>query len=210
MRTIFLVLLTMVSFPSQATLIQLSEFMGVPSGSTTTASNAPYTAVIIPAEFGGFGVDIAGEFSPSPIQFSDTGPFERGIGAHPNSHIDFNLDAFRALGSFDTFMTTVGIDIAGGGDFEGLTFDVLGDGTLLASVIVQNISAGSTAFSVNVAGVTTLSLITQYAPFEPQTNWGAWADAKLNLQTVPEPTTLSLLSVGLIGFGLMRRRRLAA
>ena len=69
----FVVCITVIALAAsgqaQAAPVFLSDFLGVPSGSSATASNAPYTTVVSQAY--GFGVDVPGNFASNPIELSD-------------------------------------------------------------------------------------------------------------------------------------------
>ena len=108
--------------PTEAGTIFLGDYLGGSSGSAVTTSNSPYTSVLVPAGSGGFGVDTAGAFAGGAlIEFEDAGPFTKGIGAHPDSVSDFNLDPFRDLDRFHQFQAVIGIDPILGGS-EGARF----------------------------------------------------------------------------------------
>ncbi len=197
--------------PSQAAEIFLSDFMGIASGESTDESFAPFMTVNTNLR-GGFGADVPGPFASNQIQFTDTGPFAKGIGAHPANEITFHLDEFRALvGSFQSFSTVVGIDVpsAGGSNGAGALFEVFFDGNLVASHDIINKLSPSIAISLDLTGVSDLKLKTS-APRGLFTNHAAWADAKLTeftaVSAVPEPNTLWLVSFSLV-FLLRKKNR---
>ena len=194
---------------AMAASLFLSDYLGVPSGSFTTTSNAPYTTVIDQSH--GFGADSPGSFATSLIDFTDTTPFAKGIGAHPlqnaETRMDFNLGALRSDGlTFDTFLARVGIDQPTGGD-QGARFNVYLDGVLTQSVVIESVNAASVALEVALGGATTLGLGTErVGSFHG--NHAAWADARLAaVQPVPLPGAVVLFAPALFAFGLRRARR---
>lgn len=219
---VFLGVLTLRSV--DALPIYLSDYLGVSTKQATSSSFAPYMTVVEAAPFGGFAADTVGGWGvSSDIEFVDTGPFAKGIGAHPTttgdtaSWIDFHLDAFRSIESFDTFEAVVGIDIPSGGQ-DGAWFEVLLDGVSMLSQPVIDFSPESFAISVSVLeSHETLSLRTSRGDYGAITfghdgNHVAWADAKLTLsgtpgpEPVPEPATILLLISGLLMLGLIAYR----
>lgn len=147
----------------------------------TSSLPLPYATIVTLAEYGGFGIDVPGDFSSNKIQFKDAGPFENGIGAHPNSRIDFHLDVFRKLETFHTFKARVGIDDPSvpEDNLQGVRFKILLDNTPVHPPIkVSNVAAGSIPIEINVEQASTLSLITEYLGGINH-NHGAWADAQL-------------------------------
>lgn len=181
--------------------IVLSQYMGAPSGSATSSSNAPYTVVNTPAGFGGFGIDTAGSFSSgAQIDFVDSGPYQYGIGAHPQSSISFMLDAFRDIeAGIGTFAAVIGIDTASGG-FGGARFEVFVDGVEVFAHDVSDDNAGGTAVSIDFADdAQTLTLNTFYITVG--SNHAAWADARL---VVPAPAAAAPLMIAVFA---SRRRR---
>lgn len=189
--------------PAAAGPIFLSDFLGGASGTAVETSNAPFTNVITPAGSGGFGVDTLGAFSSGQlIAFDDTDPFQKGIGAHPDSIIEFNLDEFRSITSFGQFEAVIGIDPAFGG-LNGARFIVSVDDTEVFQLDIPFTDSGSTAITIALsAGASTLRLETQTIGVGGG-NHAAWADARL---VVPEPGTLLLLMTGAV---LTLRRRTA-
>lgn len=179
--------------------IVLSQYMGAPSGSATSSSYAPYTIVNNPAEYGGFGIDTAGAFAVgAQIEFTNHGPFQYGIGAHPNSSLSFVLDAFRGIENFDTFKAIIGIDTAshGGG---GATFEVFIDGNLVYTQGIASVTEGGTSIAIAIPDdAAMLTLNTTY--LNPGSNHAAWADARF----VPAPASTAILACAALAH---RRRR---
>lgn len=194
---------------AMAASLYLSDYLGVPSGSFVTTSNAPYTTVI--AHSHGFGADSPGSFAISSIDFADTAPFAKGIGAHPlenaETRIDFDLDALRGDGLiFDTFVAQVGIDQPTGGN-QGARFNVYLNGVLTQSVVVEFVGAASVALEVALGGATTLGLGTERIGFF-NGNHAAWADARLAaMQPVPLPGAAVLFVPAMFALGRRRARR---
>ena len=187
--------------PADAGPIFLSDFLGGASGSAVVASNPPYTTVITPAASGGFGVDTLGAFSLGErIGFTNMELFDKGIGAHPASSIEFNLDELRLIAPFAQFEAVIGISPAFEGQ-NGARFIVAVDGTQVFQLDVLSIDWGGTPITIPIPfDATTLRLETQRIT-DAGGNHAAWADAKL---AVPEPGTSLLLMTGVI---LMLRRR---
>ncbi len=187
--------------PADAGPIFLSDFLGGDSGTAISTSNAPFTTVITPAGSGGFGVDTLGAFSLGErIGFTNMELFDKGIGAHPVSSIEFHLDAFRPIGSFGQFEAVIGISPAFGGQ-NGARFIVAVDGTQVFQLDILSIDSGGTPITIPIPfDATTLRLETQRIT-DDGGNHAAWADAKL---TVPEPGTSPVLMTG--GILMLRRR----
>lgn len=194
--------------PAGAGPIFLSDFLGGASGTAVETSNAPYTTVITPASSGGFGVDTLGAFSSGQlIAFEDTDPFDKGIGAHPDSIIDFHLDEFRSsIGSFGQFEAVIGIDPAFGG-LHGARFIVAVESSNVFDEVfrldILFTDSGSTPITIALpTSATTLRLETHLGDSAGGGNHAAWADAKL---TVPEPGAFLLVMSGAV-LVLLRRR----
>ena len=196
-----LILSAAVVQPADAGPIFLSDFLGGASGTAVVASNPPYTTVITPAASGGFGIDTLGGFSSGQlIDFIGSDPYDKGIGAHPISSIEFNLTELRSIAPFAQFEAVIGISPAFGGQ-NGARFIVAVDGTQVFQLDVLSIDWGGTPITIPIPiDATTLRLETQRIT-DAGGNHAAWADAKL---AVPEPGTSLLLMTGVI---LMLRRR---
>lgn len=196
-----LILSAALAQPADAGPIFLSDFLGGDSGTAISTSNAPFMTVITPAASGGFGIDTLGGFSSGQlIDFLGSDPFDKGIGAHPVSSIEFHLDAFRPIGSFGQFEAVIGIspDFLGA---NGARFIVAIDDIEVFQVDVQSTQSGGTPITIPIPfDATTLRLETLRIT-DDGGNHAAWADAKL---TVPEPGTSLVLMTGVI---LMLRRR---
>lgn len=181
----------------EATPLYLSDYLGVASGSYTTVSYSPY--MTINQQCYAFGADRPGNYSTNKISFQDRGIFNKGIGAHSASSILFYLNPLRAIQSFSTFETIVGIDVSGG---YGTRFKIYLDGVLVENVVVSSVSAPSIYISVDVTNATTLSLVNEdYGPRGG--NHSAWADAKLT-GSVPEPANF-LLALVMVSFLLYKK-----
>lgn len=120
-------LLSCISAPSFASVIYLSDYLGVESGQATHESNNPYMNIAVSNNVG-ISADVPGTFD-SGIDFRDRGVFEKGIDMHvaPDrlSRIEFDLDAIRAgVMTFDTFSSFVGIDSSAGPYGNGAKFNV--------------------------------------------------------------------------------------
>ncbi len=199
-----LILCTLASSPAYAEDIILSEFLGGASGTAVTTPNPPFTNIVDLPDPDGFGVDTAGGFAGGQlIEFPDSGPFDNGIGAHPTSRIDFNLDEFRTLETFNTFTSIIGIDeVATSSQTQGVTFNVLLDEILVLTEDIPTSTSGSLSISIPIDNQSTLTLDTQYFGF-PNGNHGAWADAKLVNVESPESIPESSFLFGLLGLGIV-------
>lgn len=200
------VLCAVTAIPANAGPIFLSDYLGGATGTTVETSNTPFTTVIIPASSGGFGVNTLGGFSSGElIAFSDSGFFDKGIGAHPVSSIEFNLAELRNIDSFLQFEAVIGIGPAFGGQ-NGAQFIIAVDGAEMLRLGVPSIDTSGTAILVPVPiDATTLTLSTLEFG-SGGGNHAAWADAKL---TVPEPCTALLIVSGAVSLTARRRRRAA-
>ncbi len=187
----------------------LSDFLGVAPGTATSASNAPYTQVV--ASSYGFGADSPGNFDADQIDFVDTDPFAKGIGAHPPSEgetlIEFNLQALRADGFvFNTFLTQVGIDQPSGGN-SGARFNVYLDGLLVSFTDIANVNTASVALAIALGDADILGLGTQRLGIF-NGNHAGWGDARLEqLNAVPLPGAVWLLASAVVAVGTIGRRR---
>jgi hypothetical protein len=210
-------LLTCIGNSARASVVYLSDYMGIsPPGTLglTSTSFSPYMTVVQAPQYE-FGVNRIGNFGTGLVQFSDTGPFTRAIGAVPSPlvpevQIDFNLQAFRNDGlSFDTFFARVGIDPVAGGDrsavfsvqffnagnlFVTSTEQIIG-GVLFPSVeMVVPIPVTATTMRLETLGLGGFN-----------GNHAAWGDARL--APVPLPASLWLFGSAILGgLGFVRRR----
>ena len=189
--------------------LYLSDLLEAERGESTPDDNLPRDTVFY-VDFGtgaegGFGRDVAGFFAdesgvpqgwepvdPPGIKFHDSERYEQGIGAHPDSRIDFKLEAIRAqFGGVNEFSSVVGIDeltrTGGSGevfDAFGATFDVYLDDVMVGSYsVADGQSAPSLRVSVPLSvDDRVLSLRTQFFDLaEINTNHAAWAAAHLTL-----------------------------
>ena len=214
---------SLLSFNSSAAVINLSDYLGVPSGSTTYTGDGVYSNVVNPSSWG-FGADVAGSWvgDNDPFTFNTGGTettYLKGIGAHPtqtgSADLIFNLDAFRADGyELDSFTSVIGIDLHGGPYFgdpnNGANFSVFLDNVLVYTQDVAGTNAGSFAVDVGIDDIhSTLTLSTSMVGAW-NSNHAAWALAQLNgtATSVPEPSVIALFGAGLIGVGFSRRKRM--
>ncbi len=205
-------LLSCISAPTFASVIYLSDYLGVESGEVTYESNNPYMNIVV-SNNAGIGADVPGTFD-SGIDFRDRGAFEKGIGMHvaPDrlARIEFNLDTIRAgVMTFDTFSSFVGIDASAGPYGNGAKFNVYLDGVLADSKTVIRESLGSQYMELDVSTTSILGLELDIMGMDYWSNHTAWADAKITY-TVPEASLTMLFSLGLIslaGFGHISRKR---
>ncbi len=196
-----LILSAVVVEPADAGPIFLSDFPGGDSGTAVVASNPPYTTVITPAASGGFGVDTLGAYSSGErIGFINMELFDKGIGAHPVSSIELNLEELRPIAPFVQFEAVIGIGPTFGRQ-NGARFIVAIDDTQVLEFDVSSIDSGGTPITIPIPiDATTLRLETLRIT-DAGGNHAAWADAKL---AVPESGTSPVLMTG--GILMLRRR----
>jgi hypothetical protein len=162
----------------------LSDLMGSPSGTATCLDFPPFMIVTACSTYG-LGVNCPGNFAATPIQFSDAGPFARGIGMHPPPSgaaiVRFDLDAIRALNGREPLMLTtrVGIDIPSGGGANGAIFTMRIDDVMARMIAVPNGSA-SVPVELDTEAVRFIDLQTEHlGGFNA--NHAAFADVQLVL-----------------------------
>lgn len=194
--------------------IYLSDYLGVASGEVTSSSFAPYMTVVQAPTPYQFGADRPGNFATNLVSFSDAGPFDHAIGAHPNVsapevRLDFDLDAFRADGHvFDFFHSVVGIDAPSGGEL-GAVFNVYLDGALAETATVAGVGSSSIALVVPLGTASILGLETLRFGGS-RGNHAAWADAQLNAIPLPGAGWLMLAGIAALAGRVSRRGRRTA
>lgn len=206
-RTVFAACALAVASSAWADKLYLSDYLGVPSGGVATASNAPYFSIVTPSSYG-IGADRPGDFAANKIEFTGTGPLDKGIGIHSLAsgfaEITFDLLALAPAGQAVTsFSALAGIDLGSGG-FGRTEFQVLIDGVLKVDVIRAASDAPATLF-VDTTGATTLTLRTHSIAHAGAHS--AFGDASVLTSPVPEPGSLALLLGGGLILHLRLRRR---
>lgn len=169
-----------------ADVLYLSDYLGVPAGTSAFESNPPFTTVLGTQPQYGFGADCPGNWSGVSIRFLDTGVLAKGIGQHPlesgEKQIDFDLPALqqaagrRAL----AFRARLGVDSNGVITNNGGVFTVKVDGSVVATVATGGYLTPSQVIEIDVTGGTTLSLVTTRAG-NFNSNHLCWGDAALTL-----------------------------
>ena len=109
----------------------------------------------------------------APIVLSGAA-YSKGLGMGANSSVSFTLN-----GEYSQFESTIGVD--GTSDTgSSVVYDVYGDGQLLYESPTVTYASGAIPIDLNVAGVTTLSLVVSAAPgSQSSADHAVWADARL-------------------------------
>ena len=162
---------TLSQFAQQALFGQLStvipgqslEFDGY---GVTYASNLPFAA-----SSGTITLDENSQGGPIVLSGAT---YSKGLGMVANSSVSFTLN-----GQYSNFESTIGVDGTSNSN-SSVIYDVYGDGQLLYQSPTLTYASGAVPIDLNVAGVTTLSLVMSAAPgSNASTDHGVWADARL-------------------------------
>lgn len=182
--------------------LYLSCFLGVCDGTVARTSNLPFFTLAQHHDSSrglGLGLGIGAnrpgswEQGTGPIQLTDLEgqitTFLFGIGAHPDSSVVFDLDAFRSHGyKFNFFVSDVGIDSGSGcnsNQLASVIFRVYSDGVRVRNRETHNIRTAKTIM-YDVSNTGRLTLATRVG-FKDACHHAVWAGAELTTVRFPKP-----------------------
>ncbi len=136
-----------------------------------------------------------------------------GFGMHGDTFITFDLDVIRTnagLGAGTTLYLTGIAGLPVPGSVQSTSAAIITDSTQRA-VFDWNSSGApgslSSSFNLTLSGSTRYLTFIGLSGVDSDYQWAHIAFANVQLSTVPEPTTVMLLSAGLAGLGWLRLRR---
>jgi len=184
----------------------INTTVGVGSGNTVACDGSPFT-------FSNFAVSVVGGGS-AQLSIAGSGfstysggvaylTFQIGFVTGPVSDILLFYQVNGPLGAVDLNNGGTGVTIQEQ-VFDTCNTPLYGGGctNLLAQIVVGPGSSATSAAFVSADNITFIKKDIQYAS---QTSF--ISDFTNSQHVVPEPMTLSLMGVGLLGLGLMRRRQ---
>jgi len=185
------------------------------SGLTTSVGG---TTVI---DFNSFATPLSGNFSSNGVNFSGSGQVVIGSSAGQNAAPAGDSTNYLIAGGPSSFTGTETMTLTGpSSDYFGLywgsmdaynTLTFLSGGVVVATVTGSDVAAGhnadGTQTGLNTNNYVNIFNLPQYDTVQLSSSQPNFEVDNIAFGSVPEPGTLALLGMGLLGLGIARRKR---